>query len=164
MVTLLFHNTVHSYYCSSSYTATTLTIESVAWLEKYLSDFKGTVVAITHDRQVDMCTLRCVLCCMFGTCVIVLMMYDQYAYASVQNEVIIVWYSFVLVININMIFVIIIINQSLSIIPSYHSTLSVISWRTLVAGSWSWTAARASPAKETTGRRASRYIYRGGNT
>lgn len=24
--------------------------ESVAWLEKYLSDFKGTVVAITHDR------------------------------------------------------------------------------------------------------------------
>ena len=27
-----------------------LDAESVAWLEKYLSDFKGTVVAITHDR------------------------------------------------------------------------------------------------------------------
>jgi energy-dependent translational throttle protein EttA len=24
--------------------------DSVAWLERYLSDFKGTVVAITHDR------------------------------------------------------------------------------------------------------------------
>ena len=29
-----------------------LDAESVAWLEKYLSDFKGTVVAITHDRCV----------------------------------------------------------------------------------------------------------------
>jgi ATP-binding cassette ChvD family protein len=27
-----------------------LDAESVAWLEKYLNDFKGTVVAITHDR------------------------------------------------------------------------------------------------------------------
>ena len=27
-----------------------LDAESVAWLEKYLQDFKGTVVAITHDR------------------------------------------------------------------------------------------------------------------
>ena len=27
-----------------------LDAESVAWLEKYLSDFKGTVVGITHDR------------------------------------------------------------------------------------------------------------------
>jgi energy-dependent translational throttle protein EttA len=27
-----------------------LDAESVAWLERYLSDFKGTVVAITHDR------------------------------------------------------------------------------------------------------------------
>ena len=27
-----------------------LDAESVAWLEKFLSDFKGTVVAITHDR------------------------------------------------------------------------------------------------------------------
>ena len=27
-----------------------LDAESVSWLEKYLSDFKGTVVAITHDR------------------------------------------------------------------------------------------------------------------
>jgi len=27
-----------------------LDAESVAWLEKYLSEFKGTIVAITHDR------------------------------------------------------------------------------------------------------------------
>lgn len=27
-----------------------ISAESVAWLEKYLQDFKGTVVAITHDR------------------------------------------------------------------------------------------------------------------
>ena len=27
-----------------------LDAESVAWLERYLSDFKGTVVAVTHDR------------------------------------------------------------------------------------------------------------------
>jgi ATPase subunit of ABC transporter with duplicated ATPase domains len=27
-----------------------LDAESVAWLERYLADFKGTVVAITHDR------------------------------------------------------------------------------------------------------------------
>jgi ATPase subunit of ABC transporter with duplicated ATPase domains len=27
-----------------------LDAESVAWLEKYLQEFKGTVVAITHDR------------------------------------------------------------------------------------------------------------------
>ena len=27
-----------------------LDAEAVAWLERYLADFKGTVVAITHDR------------------------------------------------------------------------------------------------------------------
>ena len=27
-----------------------LDAESVAWLEQYLQEFKGTVVAITHDR------------------------------------------------------------------------------------------------------------------
>lgn len=27
-----------------------LDAESVAWLERYLQEFKGTVVAITHDR------------------------------------------------------------------------------------------------------------------
>ncbi len=27
-----------------------LDAEAVAWLERYLAEFKGTVVAITHDR------------------------------------------------------------------------------------------------------------------
>lgn len=27
-----------------------LDAESVAWLERFLADFKGTVVAVTHDR------------------------------------------------------------------------------------------------------------------
>lgn len=28
-----------------------LDAESVAWLERFLADFKGTVVAVTHDRS-----------------------------------------------------------------------------------------------------------------
>jgi len=30
-----------------------LDAESVAWLERFLADFKGTVVAVTHDRWGD---------------------------------------------------------------------------------------------------------------
>ncbi len=36
--------------CCSTNRPTTPDAESVAWLERFLHDFEGTVVAITHDR------------------------------------------------------------------------------------------------------------------